>query len=236
MFPIIKRLLRWLGFGLASVVLLVACYFLGAWTLGNWASQPTRAPQNERHIAIYIASNGVHTDIVLPMKNQVFDWHSQIDPAHTAGGTQTQAAYVGIGWGDRGFYLDTPTWADLTAKTAIKAAFGLSGSALHVSYYPQAPSVDERTALLHISEQEYRQLLNEILPHFVRDEHGKTRLIPNHHYAQNDAFYEANGRYSLFHTCNTWANERLKNSHLPAVKWTPFAHHIVQHHHNNMAK
>lgn len=230
--PIIKRCIRFILLILASFVLFAALYFGAAWLLGNTAANETRTHSHDQNIAIFIVSNGVHTDIVLPMKNAVFDWHSQVNPQDTAGGTQTQAQYIGIGWGDRGFYLDTPTWADLTAQTAFKAALGLSGSALHVSYHAQAPIVDERTAQLHISEQEYRQLLDQILPSFARDEHGKTRLIPHHHYGSNDAFYEANGRYSLFHTCNTWANERLKNSHLPAVKWTPFAHHIVQHHHN----
>lgn len=230
MLPSIKRFTRIILFILASLVLFAMLYLGAAWLLGNISANETRTRTHDQNITIFISSNGVHTDIVLPMKNAIFDWHSQINPQDTAGGTQTQAQYVSIGWGDRGFYLDTPTWADLTASTAFKAAFGLSGSALHISYLPQEPSINENTVALHISESEYRQLVAQILPSFARDARGNTQLIPHKHYAQNDAFYEANGRYSLFHTCNTWTNERLKNSNLPAVKWTPFANGIMQHH------
>ncbi|XQC04883.1 DUF2459 domain-containing protein [Arcobacter cryaerophilus gv. pseudocryaerophilus] len=39
---------------------------------------------------------------------------------------------------------------------------------------------------------------------------------------QNDAFYEAIGSYSIFHTCNTWTNNLLKKASLPASFWLAF--------------
>ena len=42
--------------------------------------------------------------------------------------------YIAIGWGDKGFYLDTPTWADLKFSTAFKAAFWLGNSAIHTTF------------------------------------------------------------------------------------------------------
>jgi len=41
-------------------------------------------------------------------------------------------------------------------------------------------------------------------------------------YGKNDVFYEARGRYHMFFTCNTWANNALKKSGLPAALWAPF--------------
>ena len=38
--------------------------------------------------------------------------------------------YVAIGWGDRGFYVDTPTWADLKLSTLCNALFVPSESVL----------------------------------------------------------------------------------------------------------
>jgi hypothetical protein len=40
-------------------------------------------------------------------------------------------------------------------------------------------------------------------------------------YGLNDAFYEAKGSYSLFCTCNTWANNGLKSCGQKAALWTP---------------
>ena len=36
------------------------------------------------------------------------------------------------------------------------------------------------------------------------------------------ALYEAKGKYSLFYTCNTWANDGLKSAGLKACYWTVF--------------
>lgn len=43
--------------------------------------------------------------------------------------------YLSVGWGDKGFYLDTPTWAEPETFTAFKAVFLVSESAMHCTYY-----------------------------------------------------------------------------------------------------
>lgn len=40
-----------------------------------------------------------------------------------------------MGWGDKGFYLETPTWAELKASVAFKAVTGLSTTAIHATFY-----------------------------------------------------------------------------------------------------
>lgn len=50
-------------------------------------------------------------------------------------GKNTDFNYIAFGWGDKGFYLDTPTWADLKFSTAFKAAFWMGQSAMHTTYY-----------------------------------------------------------------------------------------------------
>lgn len=51
------------------------------------------------------------------------DWSQKIPFSQTKG-KSTDFNYIAFGWGDKGFYLDTPTWADLKFSTAFKAAFG----------------------------------------------------------------------------------------------------------------
>ena len=45
--------------------------------------------------------------------------------------------FVGLGWGDKGFYLETPTWADLKTSTALKAVSGYNTTAMHVTFYKE---------------------------------------------------------------------------------------------------
>lgn len=230
----LRKLVRYakkiLGFSLG----LLMSYGLLVLVLGNVAYHEFRAAERP-FVTIYLVSNGVHTDIVMPMKHDVFDWHTQLNPHDTAGGSQTVAQYVAIGWGSRSFYLDTPTWADLTPTVAFKALFGLDKSALHVTFYPDAPERSERVVSYRVTRDEYRQLVQAILPSFARDEHQRPQLIPHAHYASNDAFYEAQGTYHAYYTCNTWTNERLKISGLPSVYWTPFAHQLIDFYQENHA-
>ncbi|WP_392419790.1 DUF2459 domain-containing protein [Capnocytophaga canis] len=87
-----------------------------------------------KNMPIYIYTNGMHTDLVVPIKTEIIDWSQKILFENTLS-KKTDYQYVGIGWGDKGFYLETPTWADLKISTALKAAFWLSESAMHCTFY-----------------------------------------------------------------------------------------------------
>ena len=65
---------------------------------------------------IYLSTNGVHLDIVVPKIN--------IDSLLLYGIVREQSAnYLSFGWGDENFYINTPTWGDLTFSNAFKAIF-----------------------------------------------------------------------------------------------------------------
>ncbi|MCU7615801.1 TIGR02117 family protein [Chryseobacterium sp. PBS4-4] len=182
----------------------------------------------KKEIPIYIYTNGVHTDIVMPVKNDLYDWSSKIPFANTKS-KKTDYNYIGIGWGDKGFYLDTPTWADLKFSTAFKAAFWLSESAMHCSYYKKMTEAADCKKIM-ISKSQYRELVKFVDSKFDKDENGNYVLIPtNAVYSDNDAFYDAQGRYSFLDTCNTWANNALKSAGQKAALWTPTDTGIFQH-------
>lgn len=177
---------------------------------------------------IYILTNGVHTDIVVPVKSEMFDWSKEI-PFENTLSKRSDFKYLSVGWGDKGFYLDTPTWADLKFSTAFKAAFWLSESAMHCTFYDQM-TVGKDCKRIMITKDQYSRLINFIKDKFDRDSQGKVILIPTDAvYGRNDAFYDAKGRYSFLDTCNTWTNEGLKKSGQKAALWTPTDFGIFQH-------
>ncbi|WP_018342765.1 TIGR02117 family protein [Cytophaga aurantiaca] len=173
---------------------------------------------SEDCVEVYIRSNGVHTDIVLPIKNELKDWSLQLDSKKTKAG-KTNFKYVSIGWGDKGFYLDTPTWGDLTFKTAFNALFYLSSSAMHVTFFDQLKE-GERCKKILISKTDYMKIVSFVESSFQVNESNAYMQIPNVSYGNNDVFYEAKGRYNLFYTCNTWTNNCLKSGGLKACLWT----------------
>jgi len=181
----------------------------------------------DKNIPIYILSNGVHTDIVLPLKNEIKDWSTEILYTNTKAKDST-LQNLAFGWGDKGFYLNTPTWADLKASTAAKAVTGLSSSAMHVTFYGNLKE-NESCKKFFISESQYQQMIAYIENSFSLDTENKIQRIGTHSYGKHDIFYEAKGSYNLFYTCNTWANQALKAGNQKAALWTVLDKGIFYH-------
>lgn len=217
----LKILLRTILFAIGFFLL----YIIAAFTL-PYISVNDNAPKNGKDgYFIYVLSNGVHTDLVLPINNETKDWTQQLSFEHTPS-KDSAMKYVAFGWGDKGFYLETPTWADLKAKTAINAMFFMSTSAMHVTFHKEMQE-GELCKRIWISKDNYQSLVAYIDSSF---QHNNGYIyIPNHAYEQNDGFYEAKGTYNLFYTCNTWANDGLKAARLKACLWTPQDKGILYH-------
>lgn len=216
-------LLKTLGIIVGIVALYVALgYFL------PFIEISAKDDGEKKEIPIYIYTNGVHTDIVMPVQNDLHDWSAELPFTNTKS-KKTDFKYIGIGWGDKGFYLDTPTWADLKFSTAFKAAFWLSESAMHCTFYREMKEGDDCKMII-ISKNQYKELVKFVDDKFDKNQDGKNILIPtNAVYGDNDAFYDAQGRYSFLDTCNTWANNALKAAGQKAALWTPTDYGIFLH-------
>jgi len=170
----------------------------------------------------------VHTDIVVPIKSKQINWSDDILFKNTTS-KSTDYKYLSIGWGDKGFYLDTPTWADLKFSTAFEATFWLSESAMHCTFYKEMKESQDCKRIM-LSEKQYAALINFIQKKFDRDKNGKPILIKTDAvYGNDDAFYDAKGSYSFLNTCNTWTNNALKSAGQKAALWTATDFGIFQH-------
>jgi len=217
--PYLKKAVKFLLFGLAFIFVFILIYLSTGFFLSRLTTEKESSSKGD--IAIYIKTNGVHTDIVVPTKNEQMDWSDEVKYQYTAD-ADSSSKYLGMGWGDRGFYLETPTWADLKASVAFKAAFALSTTAIHATYYKRMHENDSCRKIM-ISEKQYTRLINYIVKSFRKDENGHFINIKTQaNYGKLDAFYEANGSYSMIHTCNTWTNNALKICGQKACWWTPF--------------
>jgi uncharacterized protein (TIGR02117 family) len=210
---IIKKLLKYL----AIFILSLLTYLLIV-TLLSFVSVNEDFAENQQEIPIYILTNGVHTDVVLPIKNEHCDWSNQLKFEHTKS-KDTTYQYVAFGWGDKGFYLETPTWADLKASTALKAATGLSSSAMHVTFYKHLKE-NKSCKKIQISLENYQNLIAFINESFQTKSRDFLKIETDAVYGKHDVFYEAKGSYSLFYTCNSWANQALKAANQKAALWT----------------
>lgn len=169
---------------------------------------PVGGNKQQEDVLVYVQSNGIHTDICLPVETDQINWKHFISDNHFPNAEGFE--YITLGWGDKGFFLDTPTWAELKVSTALNAAFLPSPTAMHVVYSCE-PECDENRKSVSISKKNYQRLI-----HFVKNsfsmKNRAVQLIKGKGYNANDNFYEANRSYHLFNTCNSWTNNALKRA------------------------
>ena len=214
----LRKTLKFTAYAVGGIIGVAALYVGTALALS--AIPVAKAdPNAPADVTVFLHTNGVHTDIVLPIKTDQIDWSQQLPIANIPSQDSTMR-YIAFGWGDKGFYLDTPTWADLKFSTAFAAAFWLGSSAMHTTYFHRLAPGPE-TIPLRLSRVEYARLIIYIQRSFALDAAGRTQHIKGHSYGRDDAFYEAHRVYSFAYTCNTWTNNALKASGQLACLWTP---------------
>ncbi len=203
----LKRILRRLSLLLIPPAAYLAC------SLVLSAVTVDRQPADETPVrTVYLTTNGVHLNIILPAD------HMGTSPAAEALRTP-DAHYLSFGWGDEAFYLNTPTWADLTFANAFRALFLKSPALMHVTRHRRAHNGWLEVA---VTETELESLRSFIFESFSVDDSGAPILLPNAGYTANDDFYKAEGSYTLFYTCNTWVNSAFRQTGLKACLWTPY--------------
>lgn len=209
----------------AGIVAVPFLYLLAAFVLGAVPAN-VAFHQPARGITIFVRSNGVHTWIVMPKVNDEMDWRPYARPEHLRDPRWGHADHVAIGYGNREFYLNTPTWGDLSPRTAALALFGSGGTLLHLEHIHR-PRAEESQRPIRIDADQYRRLAGYIQRRFRLDPGGRPIPVTGRGYGPHDMFYEANGGYSFVMTCNEWTGRALRAAGIRTGLWTPFEQSIM---------
>lgn len=161
---------------------------------------------------VYLNTNGVHLDVVIPK-------HKMTEELSESLVVNAEDQYVSFGWGDENFYLNTPTWGDLTFTNAFSALFLESSTLMHITRY-RAQQKD--WIEVKLTKDQFQKLNFYIANSFKTNSNGVKYLLEGQGYSSRDEFYKANGSYSCFKTCNSWVNTGFKESEMKSCLWTPF--------------
>ncbi len=170
-------------------------------------------------VTVYIADNGIHADIVMPVSAQGLDWARVIE--RPTGGDDIR--WIAFGSGEERVYLETPTWLDITPRTIWSALTG-GKRVMHVEYVP-SPSYAARQ--IRLRPEEYRRLWTAIRADLVLDERGKPKRLAHPGYGPFDAFYRARGKESAVRTCNSWVAGWLRLAGVKTSLWPPFVNGLI---------
>ena len=203
---------------LASPVLL----YLMAALIGSLVAVNRSWTEPDQGVTIYLASNGIHADIIMPVRAQGLDWEPLV-PKSDFAAPDAQARWVAFGSGEAKVYLETPRWRDITPGT-IWAALTGGRRVMHVEWV-RDPGYAVRA--IRLRPEEYRRLWAAIRSDFQLDPNGRPKRVDHPGYGPADAFYWSGGRFSALSTCNTWVASRLRLAGVETSIWPPFVQGLL---------
>jgi uncharacterized protein (TIGR02117 family) len=207
----VARGIFWLGRALLFVILAYATAgLIGGSIPANIGWKPPA-----RGVRILVEDNGIHTGLVLPVHAAGIDWSQDFPATDITDPRYARFEWIAVGWGDRAFYVETPTWADVNILTVLRAATGSTRTVLHVEHVGEPPLAPDTREIV-LTEDQYRRLAD-----YVRASRGPGGKVAAG-YGANDVFYDGRGRYSAIRTCNEWTGGALRAAGVRTGAWTPF--------------
>ena len=166
---------------LLALLAIVLAYLIAA-AVGSLVPRNSGWDEPRQGVVIFVRTNGVHADIVLPASAAGLDLYRLVPPADVRE-PRRAGGWVTFGWGQREFYLETPRWADLTVENAIRSVIG--GEALmHIEHLGQ-PRISPETRAIRLDPEAYRRLVASIERYFVLDQSRRTIPLLGRGYGPN---------------------------------------------------
>ena len=212
---------KWVARALSLLLALPAIYLIAA-LAGSLIPVNRGWREPAQGTTIYLADNGVHVDVVMPIDGQGLDWRPLI-PLSDFAAVDPNAGWIAFGSGERRVYLNTPTWWDVTPRTIWSALTG-GERVMHVEY---VPSPDYAVRQVRLRPEEYRRLWAAIRSDFELDSRGRPRRIDHPGYGPSDGFYRATGKANAIRTCNAMAAHWLRLAGVRTSLWSPFAQGLL---------
>jgi uncharacterized protein (TIGR02117 family) len=215
------KLGKWVGRVLTALLVVPTLYLAAALT---GALVPVNAKWREpaEGTTVYLADNGIHADVIMPVRAQGVDW-SPLFSKRDFAALPDRPGWIAFGSGERHVYLDTPSWSQIRLRT-ISAALTGGSRVIHVEYVP-SPSYAVRQ--LRLRPDEYRRLWAAIRSDFDLNLAGKPQRINHPGYGPSDAFYRATGRANAIRTCNAVVANWLRLAGVKTSLWSPFIPGLV---------
>jgi uncharacterized protein (TIGR02117 family) len=202
---------------LAAIGLILFAYMGLGLALGTIPRETVAMPAARSDaVTIFVESSAIHTAIIVPKQAAGVDWRDWARSQDLRDPRYAGFPFLAIGWGEAGFFRETPRWRDVRPGTILRAALGSDRTLIHVDHLPLPRANGNDVRMVRLSPHAYRRMVAFIQSSWRRGGPHYTG------YDAYDAFYEATGRYSARHTCNSWTGDALAAAGVRMGWWTPF--------------
>jgi len=220
----LKRVAFSLAGTMTGMIVLLA---IASFTPRKWGNLP---PSGDCEFTLYVSGGVMHTDLFVPVQNSAFEWNQVLNLKELSQQPGTNDRYLQFSWGDRIFFMETPSWDQMNWGSALRSLFYWNNSAAMLikghRTLPQYPDTENRC--IRLGREDYRAIMQFITNSLERNAQGQ----PHHlGYGQDreSSFYAATGRYSIVNTCNSWTAEALRSGNINTPLWGGIAPSILYH-------
>jgi len=203
-----------LGLFVGAVTLYVALAFFCEWLPGE-----NKQPKNKETIFIYQSeTTPSHTAIIM----RVETFKKAFKKAFPTLIHADAYGYISFSYGDRDFMMDEGGFDNINLILALRGLFLNTPALIKVGHYAGI----KKSLKLSLSKEALDKLKTSILDSFAKKKGRFVRYHDRYNY-DDTYYYEAKTPYNLFHTCNTWTGDRLREAGVWMPCWTPFAENVI---------
>ncbi|NBZ86639.1 TIGR02117 family protein [Stagnihabitans tardus] len=203
--------LRWLR-GLALGISALALALLAG---AMWPGAVTPRSDGGADTRIGLIAGPIHTDFLLPLTPALRRDFGFL-AAEGMALDHPQARYLVLGWGAREFYTSAGRYQDIRAGAVWRAVTG-DDAVVHVDLAGEV-AADRWIA---VSEAQLAALSRSIRGQMAAEP------LPGAGFHGGDLFFPAEGRFSLWRTCNAWVGEELRRAGVDFGAWTPLPQSVA---------
>lgn len=201
-----------------TIIFIFTLLLVGYFTPRKWGSYSLKSC----NLKICISQSGLHSNIIVPIKNFVFDWQKYL----YLNNNNLEYRYLGFGWGERNFYTNPPT-KELKIIKGFQALFFPNDSVIRVQRHQSLPQQIE-IECVGVSQSDYLELMKFINSSFKLSGRGEKILVADNP-RLNARFYEAKGTYFILNNSNSWTAAGLRTANVNTPLWAGVASAIMFH-------
>ncbi len=201
---------------LSTFIMFILIYFIFPY-LSIYLHSKKFSFREERLIYYYNTHEGLysHTELILKARD--------INKSYLRLLSKKGCRYLSFSYGDRDFMADEGGFDDLNLTLAIKSLFTNDKAVIKVGCYYDF----QRDVVREIGVSS--EMLDRLIVSIFQDFAYKNGTLIEENAIKNEpifSYYQSKIPYNLFHTCNSWTGDKLRDMGLGVSYFTTFGYYL----------
>ena len=222
MMPVVRGAGIFVAALLATLALYIGCALL----LGA-IPRNTGFVESENGIPVYVRTNGVHAELILPDAQHGVRLERRVPGRRTCGRWPRRPNGSRLAGATAASCSNTPTWSDLRPSTAIVALSGAGSGAMHVEYIETPTAYKSRR--VRLSQPNTSGWWPTFALRSCATPTGGCGRSMRRDTSTPMRSTRRCRRYTFWYTCNEWTRRALAAAGVRTAMWAPFDTAVFYH-------